>query len=134
MALNLTRARPLGDGPGPSSARARHLLGLDAAVLLLAAPGLPAQPAPKPDPFVRARGHDLILEGRPFRERGRWIALASSSVPALARAAIAPGRHRLRFRVTPGPRAHGLCLYGRPGKKAPPTPDAGPIQLRVTLR
>ncbi|MES1172240.1 MAG: hypothetical protein ABUL77_03295 [Bacteroidota bacterium] len=64
--------------------------------------------------------------------RGRWVTLRTAAAAACARSAgVAPGRHRLRFSVPAGPRAHGLALYGRAGKKA--TDDVAgtaPIELR----
>jgi len=65
---------------------------------------------------------------------GRWVTLRSSS-PALLRVAASPGHHRLRLTVPPGPRAHGLCVYGRPGDKPIPrvSVTTGPISLTLAL-
>lgn len=69
---------------------------------------------------------DGIEVGRAIAPRddgmGRWVRLRSSD-PAVLRAVTTPGRHRLRFTVADGPKAHGLCLYGRPGKAFPGRPD-----------
>jgi mannan endo-1,4-beta-mannosidase len=44
---------------------------------------------------------------------------------------LAPGRHRLRFTVPPGPHAHGLAIYGRPGEKTKAPIATAPIELRL---
>lgn len=54
---------------------------------------------------------------------GRWVRVRSSD-PAVVRTATMPGRHRLRFSVADGRKAHGLCLYGRPGRAAQPAASA----------
>lgn len=60
--------------------------------------------------------------------RGRPVSLTSSR-PDLLAAATSRGRHHLRFAVTAGPQAHGLCLYGAPGAK----PEPGIAGARVEL-
>jgi hypothetical protein len=46
---------------------------------------------------------------------------------------LPPGAHVLRFEVPPGPRAHGLCIYGEPTGNGPPPPgEATPLALRFT--
>jgi mannan endo-1,4-beta-mannosidase len=62
--------------------------------------------------------------------RGRWVTIRSAD-PGALRAAATPGRHRLRFTVADGPRAHGLCLYGRPGPKASERDRAAEVELML---
>ena len=64
--------------------------------------------------------------------RGRWVTLRIQR-GKLTSDPLAPGRHRLRFTVPPGPRAHGLAIYGRPGAKATGSADTAPIELRLSL-
>jgi mannan endo-1,4-beta-mannosidase len=46
---------------------------------------------------------------------------------------VAAGAHILRLEVPPGPRAHGLCVYGEPtGNGRPPLGEATPLQLRFS--
>lgn len=60
--------------------------------------------------------------------RGRMVTVTSTR-PDLLAPAIRPGRHHLRFTVSPGPRAHGLCIYGQPGGKPDPGLDAARVEL-----
>jgi hypothetical protein len=60
--------------------------------------------------------------------RGAWVALRTNEADVL-QAAVAPGKHRLRFAVAPGPHAHGLCIYGKPGEKGGATGRTGPVEL-----
>ncbi|HSZ81346.1 MAG TPA: cellulase family glycosylhydrolase [Polyangia bacterium] len=62
--------------------------------------------------------------------RGAWIEVRTGK-PDVLHAAVALGKHRLRFVVAPGPHAHGLCLYGKPGEKGGANGRSGPIDLRV---
>jgi hypothetical protein len=75
-------------------------------------------------------GHALAP---PDDGRGRWVTLRPTGGMPLPDA-LSPGRHRLRFAVSPGPRAHGLALYGRPGEKPVASiagSDTGLIELRL---
>jgi mannan endo-1,4-beta-mannosidase len=62
--------------------------------------------------------------------RGAWVQLRTGDPDALA-ASVQAGKHRLRFVVAPGPKAHGLCLYGKPGDKPGGAGKTGPIELRI---
>src|SRR5450432_722025 len=62
--------------------------------------------------------------------RGAWIEL-STAKPDVLRAAVAIGKHKLRFTVPTGPHAHGLCIYGKPGTQGGAGGHTGPIELRV---
>ncbi|MDB4981990.1 MAG: Endo,4-beta-mannosidase [Myxococcales bacterium] len=63
--------------------------------------------------------------------RGAWAQIRSTD-PAVLAAAIQSGKHRMRFVVAPGPKAHGLCVYGKPGEKAAGGAGrTGPIELRI---
>jgi mannan endo-1,4-beta-mannosidase len=62
--------------------------------------------------------------------RGTWLELRTSNPDAL-HAAVAVGKHKLRFTVPASPKAHGLCIYGKPGQKGGATGRTGPIELRV---
>ncbi len=61
---------------------------------------------------------------------GRWVTVRATT-GAGPRNPLTPGRHRLRFTVWPGPCAHGLAIYGRPGDKPVPGAETGPVELRV---
>ena len=60
---------------------------------------------------------------------GAWVALRTNA-PDVLHAAVTPGKHRLRFAVAPGPQAHGLCIYGKPGEKGGAA-RTGPVELRL---
>jgi mannan endo-1,4-beta-mannosidase len=62
--------------------------------------------------------------------RGAWIELRTAK-PDVLRAAVAIGKHKLRFTVPTGPHAHGLCIYGKPGTQGGAGGHTGPIELRV---
>jgi Cellulase (glycosyl hydrolase family 5) len=62
--------------------------------------------------------------------RGAWVQLRTSQ-PDIISVSIQPGKHRVRFVVSPGPQAHGLCLYGRPGEKPAGAGHTGPIELKI---
>jgi hypothetical protein len=62
--------------------------------------------------------------------RGAWVELRTGKADVLHAVANA-GRHRLRFIVSPGPKAHGLCIYGKPGEKGGATGRTGPIELKI---
>ncbi|HVZ71000.1 MAG TPA: hypothetical protein VHJ20_01385 [Polyangia bacterium] len=62
--------------------------------------------------------------------RGAWVQLRSTDPDVLA-ASVQAGKHRVRFVVAPGPKAHGLCVYGKPGEKPGAAGRTGPIELRI---
>jgi hypothetical protein len=62
--------------------------------------------------------------------RGAWLELRTGNPDAL-HAAVAVGKHKLRFTVPASPKSHGLCIYGKPGQKGGATGRTGPIELRV---
>ena len=59
---------------------------------------------------------------------GRQVTIVSTRAEVIA-AATRAGRHRLRFAVPEGARAHGLCIYGEPGQK----PKRGIAPARIEL-
>jgi mannan endo-1,4-beta-mannosidase len=78
----------------------------------------------------------VLLDGRlvatldafPDDGRGRWYTIRVEDQSALAELAAA-AVHTLRLAVAPGDAAHGLCIYGRAGKRGG-VADAGPGELR----
>jgi mannan endo-1,4-beta-mannosidase len=62
--------------------------------------------------------------------RGAWVEVRTGKSDVL-HAAMLPGKHRLRFVVSPGPKAHGLCIYGKPGEKGGASGRTGPIELKI---
>jgi hypothetical protein len=62
--------------------------------------------------------------------RGAWVSLRTSKSDVL-QAAVQPGKHLLRFVVVPGPHAHGLCIYGKPGVGGGSVGHTGPVELQV---
>jgi hypothetical protein len=62
--------------------------------------------------------------------RGAWVQIRSTDPDVLA-VSIQSGKHRVRFVVAPGPKAHGLCVYGKPGEKVGGVGRKGPIELRI---
>jgi hypothetical protein len=65
--------------------------------------------------------------------RGAWVQLRTTK-PDVMYASVQPGKHRVRFVVSPGPQAHGLCIYGRPGEKPAGAGRTGPIELKIDQR
>jgi mannan endo-1,4-beta-mannosidase len=62
--------------------------------------------------------------------RGAWIEVRTGKTDVMQAVAV-PGKHRLRFTVSPGPKAHGLCIYGQPGEKGGATGRTGPVELKI---
>jgi hypothetical protein len=62
--------------------------------------------------------------------KGAWVQLRTSK-PDVLHSVMGVGKHRLRFVVTPGPQAHGLCIYGKPGEKGGAAGRVGPIELKI---
>ena len=62
--------------------------------------------------------------------RGAWVELRTGK-PDILHDATGIGKHRLRFVVAPGPHAHGLCIYGKPGAQGGANGRTGPIELKV---
>jgi mannan endo-1,4-beta-mannosidase len=62
--------------------------------------------------------------------RGQWAQLRTNK-PDVLHAVLGVGKHRLRFVVSPGPHAHGLCIYGKPGEKGGASGRTGPIELKI---
>lgn len=129
---------PSGDAAGaaPAVATARRARGLTAIVRARVSSEYPGTLSP-PDGASR---FTVSLDGVPLTTatavrddgRGRWVTLRIPRATLSATDPLAPGRHRLRFTVPPGPRAHGLSIYGRPGQKASAPVDTAPLELRLT--
>jgi mannan endo-1,4-beta-mannosidase len=62
--------------------------------------------------------------------RGAWVTLRTAK-PDVLLDAVAVGKHRLRFLVAPGPHAHGLCIYGKPGREGGDAGHTGPVELKI---
>jgi hypothetical protein len=83
-----------------------------------------------------ASAFEVSIDDVPF---GRAVAVRDDGLgrprtltatnPRLIATATNAGRHRLRFSVVPGSRAHGLCLYGKPGEKPKPGFPGARIEL-----
>jgi mannan endo-1,4-beta-mannosidase len=74
----------------------------------------------------------LSIDGKPQAE---FDVIADDGAGQIQRLPldVGPGTHTLRLEVPPGPRAHGLCVYGEPtGNGAPPPGEATPLSLRFT--
>ena len=79
---------------------------------------------------------DLLVDGRrgasfqafPDDGRGRWYTVTIDD-PQLLAPLGRGGVHALRLEVAPGPEAHGVCIYGGPGRQGG-VPDAAPALLR----
>jgi mannan endo-1,4-beta-mannosidase len=62
--------------------------------------------------------------------KGAWVQLRTTN-PDVLHGALSPGKHRLRFVVAAGEKAHGLCIYGKPGEKGGAAGRTGPIELKI---
>jgi mannan endo-1,4-beta-mannosidase len=62
--------------------------------------------------------------------KGAWAQLRTNK-PDVLHTVLGVGKHRLRFVVSPGPQAHGLCIYGKPGEKGGAAGHTGPIELKI---
>jgi mannan endo-1,4-beta-mannosidase len=87
-----------------------------------------------------ASAFEVTLDGLPVGAataprddgRGAWVQVRTVNPDVLA-AALQTGKHRVRLVVAPGPKAHGLCVYGKPGEKPAGAGRTGPVELRIDL-